>query len=146
MAVKSNVTILNVDPLGIVKVKVASGVVFAEGDLTDFDGTDLAAHGGDNSTFLGVALEGSESGDTHQISVATRCIIEALITTNAGVLGDAFKYSAGSNGVNWVLDKATSEGIAWVYENNIAVSTKGLLLIDSHVLGAGFLFDPATEG
>ncbi len=146
MAVKSNVTILNVDPLGIVKVNVGSADVFAEGDLVDFDGTNLDAHAGDNSTFLGVAMEGSQTGDTHQVSVATKCIIEALITTNAGVLGDAFKYSAGSNGVNWVLDKATSEGIAWVFENNIAVSTKGLLLIDSHVLVAGIFFDVVTEG
>lgn len=146
MAVTSNITILNEDSLGIVKVKVASAVVFASGDLVDFDGTDLAAHAGESSTFLGVAMEGSEDGDTHQISVATICIVSVLLRSGgtAGVLGDSYKRNAGANGTDWDVDKATAEGIMWVYENNIAAGAKGLFYVNSHVLKAGFLFDTTS--
>ncbi len=146
MAVKSNITILNVDPLGIVKVKVGSATVLAEGDLINFNGTAAVVQEGNNPTFLGVAMEGSESGQTHQISVATHCIISALLVSGgtAGVLGDAYKRNAGSNGVDWSVDKATAEGIMWVYENNIAVGEKGLFLVNSHHLVGGILFDVMT--
>ena len=127
--------------------KALAGVRKPNPDLVDFDGTDLAAHAGDNSTFLGVALEGSESGDIHQISVATRCMVDVLLDASSAalVLGDGASRSSGSNGVNWDVTKNTVDGIMWAYENNIAASAKGIFLVDSHALGGGFLFDPLTE-
>ena len=147
MATSSNITILNVDPLGIVKVNVLSGTVLAEGDLINFDGTSAVVQEGNNPTFLGVALEGSEDGDSHQISVATIAVIDAKIGSSgtAGVLGDAYKRNAGANGTDWDFSKNATEGIMWVYENNIAQGDKGLFYINTHTLVGGSLFDVVSS-
>lgn len=145
MATKSNITIRLEDPFSIVQVKVASAVVIARGDLIDFDGTDAAIHAGEAGTFLGVAGEGSENGDTHDIPVATRALVSILNQGAALVLGDAVDYRAGSNGVNWDVEKNVANAIAWAAENNIASGAKGLFRIDIQHLGdTAKLFDVTT--
>lgn len=142
MATKSNITIRMEDPFNIVQVKVATAVVIARGDLVDFDGTDVAIHAGEAATFLGVAGEGSENGDTHDIPVLTRVQVSMLNNGTALVLGDAVVYNAGSNGVNWDVTKNVANAIAWAAENNIASGARGLFIIDVQHLGdTAKLFD-----
>jgi len=149
MATSSKVDIRAIDELAVVKLAVGSSTVLAPGDLVDFDsGTTAAvAHSGDNSTFLGVAMEGSASGDVQEISIATRCKINIKVVSGSAdaVIGDAYKYSAGANGTEWTVTKATSEGIMWALES-ISNGNYGLFLVDSHCLAGGFLFDTCTEG
>jgi|GEM_PF-1476423 hypothetical protein len=141
----------DVDTVSVVKIGVASATVLAKGDLVDASGAtapEAVAHSGDNSTFIGVAMEGSQSGEVNEISVATRCKIKIKVaaspTTNV-IIGDACAYSAGANGTTWEVTKATSEGIMWALEN-VDYGESGLFLVDSHSLAGGFYFDTCTEG
>jgi len=148
MATSSNVVIRDYEDLTVVKVGVATATVLAKGDLVDFtvSTSALTAHAGDNSIFLGVALEGSESGETKQVSVATRAKIKVKVVSgsSAALPGEAFKYSAGANGTAWQVTQATEEGIMWALEG-VAAASSGLFYIDSHVLSGGFQFDACTE-
>lgn len=147
MSTKSNVTLRLIEDGGIVKVNPALADAYASGDLVDFDGTDLTIHTGDNSEFLGVVIDGSEVGQTQQIAVATICQVSAKVVASSAalVLGDGVSHNAGSNGVNYDFTKNTAQGIMWAYENNIANGDFGLFYVNSHVMGAGFLFDTLTE-
>lgn len=147
MATKSNITIRSIDALRVVKVEVLTGTVLAAGDLIDFDGTSAVVHAGEGGTFLGVALEGSESGQIQQISVATIAMVSMLLDSGSAalVLGDAVDYSSGSNGVNWDVEKNTANAIAWCYEQSIAAGAFGLFLINSHDIGdTAKVFDVTT--
>jgi len=117
MAAHSNVRIRRDDVVGtkIVDVPVASATVFAPGDLVDLSGSTLVAHTGDNSYFLGVALEGSPTGDISPISVARECVIRIKLVSGSAdaTIGKAVKYSAGANGTDWQVTVATAEGIMY---------------------------------
>jgi len=149
MATSSNVEIVAYDEIDVVKVAVATATVLAKGDLVDFTSgtTVLTAHSGDNSLFLGIAMEGSETGEVKEVSVATRAKIKITVVSGSSdaVVGEAFKYSAGANGTAWTVTQATAEGIMWALES-ISNGSAGLFRINSAALAGGFLFDTCTEG
>lgn len=144
---KSNIVIRRYDPYSVMFLNVAKATTVAQGDLVDFDGTDLAIHSGDNSDFTGVALSASSATDIQFVSTATRGVIYLPIVSGDtdSTIGDGYKYNAGSNTADWNVAKATAEGIMWAMEV-ITAGTSGRFYIDSHSLGAGFLFDALTEG
>jgi len=148
MATSSNVEIREYELCGVVDLPVGSSTVLAKGDLIDSSGGSAVAHQGDNSYFVGVALEGSENGSVSPIAVATIAKVYTKLAaspTTSVVFGEACKYSAGANGTNWAVTKATAEGIMWALES-ITYGNNGLFLIDSHNLAGGFLFQTCTEG
>jgi hypothetical protein len=148
----SNVVIRDYDPISVIKLPVVSATVIAKGDLIDASAdtaTTLVAacHAGDNSLFFGVALEGSESGEVKDISIATIAKVNIKVVSGStdALPGDAFKYSAGANGTAWQVTKATSEGIMWALEP-VLDTAEGVFLINSHALAGGFIWDTCTEG
>lgn len=149
MATYSNITVKRHNPVKVVDIPVASATVIAPGDLIDVSGSTGMAfvHAGDNSTFVGVALNGSESGEIRPISVARECVVEALLVSGSSdvVVGDAVKRSAGANGTAWSFTKATAEGIMWANES-ISNGNRGEFYVDSSALAGGFAYDTCTEG
>lgn len=149
MSVYSNIVLRDVDEIDVVKLKVATATVLAKGDLIDYSSGTAAAivHSGDNSIFLGVAMEGSESGSVAEISIATRCkiLIQIVSGDTDGTPGAAYKYNAGANGTIWTVAIATAEGIMWALEP-ITAGSAGLFRVDVQALAGGFLFDTCTEG
>lgn len=145
MATFSNITVRSVDAHRVAKLLPASNDAYAAGDLVDFDGTDIAIHGGQADTFAGVVLDGSEAGQIQQIPVATIALVSMKNSGAALVFGDGVSRAAGSNGVDWTFTKNTADAVAWCYENNIASGAFGLFLINIHDLDAsGRLMDVTT--
>lgn len=147
MATSSNVSIREWSEIDVIKMPVGSSTVLAYGDLIDSSGGSAVAHSGDNSTFVGVAIDGSESGSVAEIAVATKAKISIKLSSSYGnaVLGNACKYVAGANGTDWQVASATTEGIIWALES-ITAGNSGLFLVDSHSLTGGFLFQTCVEG
>jgi len=155
MATYSNVKIRNFDPLSVIKVPVASATVIAPGDLIILTGATSAqvaqvvATGSvgtsGNTYFGGVAIVGSESGDIRSISVATRAVINIKIDASGtdSAIGTAYKYSSGANGTDWDVTTATALGIMWALEYK-AQGSYCDMLIDTHALKGGFIFDTCT--
>jgi len=149
----SNIAILDVDETAIVKIGVGSSTTLAAGDLIDASGATtpeaVATSSSANTTFLGIALYGSESGEVFQIAVATRCRINIKVASTSSnlIIGDACKYSAGANGTAWEVTKCTSGsgGTMWAMEN-ITAGNNGEFLVDSHLMKSGFYWDKINEG
>ena len=141
MATYSNVDVRAYDEIAVVKVEVASATVVAKGDLIEYSsaGTVGSVFASQVDYLIGVALEGSESGDTDYIPVATRAKISAY-AVDAGYLGDAYHYTAGANGTNWTFTNGTTEGLMWALED-ITASAYNLFYLDTHALKGGFLFE-----
>jgi len=145
MATSSNVEIREYDAMSVCKLSVASGTVLAKGDFIKYSaGNAVAVTAADNTTFAGIALEGSESGSVAPIAVATRAqfYIKVASTSTAAAFGNAFRYSAGANGTDWEVTKCTSgvSGITWALET-VAAGSRGLFYIDVGSLKSGFLFE-----
>lgn len=145
MATNSNIEILDYDPFQVMQVNIASATVLAVGDLVDLSGTTDGvgvANSGANATFLGVAMEGSASGEIKPISIARRCWIRAKVATTAATIGKSYTYSTGANGTDWSFAPATAEGMMWA-EEEIAVGSYGKFYVDTNTRG-GFLYEQQT--
>jgi len=152
MATYSNVKLRNFDPLAVIKCPVGSTTVVAPGDLIYLTGTTTgqvakvmatgSVYTSGNTLFAGVAMDGSESGSITPIAVATRAVVGIKIGASgtASDIGAAYKFSAGANGTVWEVTKATALGLMWATEY-AAQSAMCDMLIDTHTLTAGLLFD-----
>jgi len=150
MAVFSNIEVRAHDKLSEMRIPVGSSTVIASGDLIDYSTADTAAivHYGANAAFLGVALEGSESGSANSIDVATRAKVYVEVATGSttALVGDAFTYLEGANGTDWKFTEGyNDDGVMWALET-VTAGNSGLFLIDSHQLTSGFLFKCVTTG
>lgn len=147
MANTSNVRILYGengagDPLNLVHIPILTGTVLAPGDLTCYASTTYGAvamtASSDNTSFRGLSLDYSASGQTDPIQVLLRG--RCTITTSSATyeLGDALKYSAGANGTDWVLAAASSgaDGTFWSMEYK-ASATSLTVQWDSFLVSAG---------
>jgi len=145
----SNVGILAHDEIAVVKLPVASGTTLAEGDLIDYSSGDaVAVTASGNTAWVGVAMEGSESGEVFEIAIATRCIISIKVvstSTDAATPGAAFTWSAGANGTDWQVTSCSAglAGRMWAIEP-IAKGSTGKFKVDSSKMKCGFLFDAIT--
>lgn len=145
MATSSNVVVKEYDELTVVKMPVASGTVIAYGDLIkSSSGIAAVLDSSANTYFVGVALDGSESGSVASIAIATNAVVQLKVasTSSAAAVGDAFKYSAGANGTAWQVTKCTSgvSGITWALET-IAAGSSGDFRIAANNMKSGFQFD-----
>jgi len=157
MATYSNVKIRNFDPLAVIKAPVGSSTVVAPGDLIYLTGTTSgqvakvmgtgSAASSGNTHFAGVALVGSESGDISPISVATRAVINIKIASSGSDsdIGAAYKFSAGANGTDWEVTKATALAIMWAREYKSQGSYCDMMINASPTLVASTkLFDTTS--
>jgi hypothetical protein len=122
MATTSNVTILygDHDQINKFHAPIASGTVAAPGDLMRFVSSALLvmAQLTDADTFTGVSLDISKDGDTEDVNVLRRGIVNIGCTSAAYTPGLAVGWAAGANGTAWSLVTVTAgaHGIMWANE------------------------------
>lgn len=143
MATTSNITILHYGDNKIDKwriPKATSTDVFAKGDLLEENASEKAkiVDAANNEVFLGVSDVGSANGDTEDMVINLKCIINGTMASGqtATITDNAVKYSAGANGTNWTFTNDQTKGIAWALEAFTAAA-QGRMMIDVRRIDVG---------
>lgn len=122
--------------------KATTTDTFGRGDLIEADaqaGTCKVVNDAAGDAFIGVSLSTSlTTGTTDEIIVGFYGVIEAyLASTSAAIyFAESVAWSAGANGTDWYLTKATAEAIAHCLSRTIAASGKGYFIIDPYTVRA----------
>ena len=146
MAASSNIKVLTNEYhlLHVIQYPKKASEVLAYGDLLEENGSGAeAVDSAANNVFIGVCLTGRLAGDSRDIAVMMRGVINIQMAAGQSAnFGNAIKYSAGANGTAWTFAKATAEGIVWALET-IATAGRGKVLVDVLALESG-IFQTVT--
>ncbi len=145
MANSSNVHITYGDsplnPLDALHYDIATATVIARGDLIKYSsgatGVQAVAANTDNTTFRGLSLDYSASGETYKVQVLHRGRCEVTVTSATYEIGDALTYSSGANGTDWALVGVTTgaKGMFWSLEYKASAATTLEVQWDSYLIG-----------
>lgn len=110
-----------------VQVPIASATEIEKGDLISYESNKavLVDAVTEDDTFAGIAETTSENGDTDDLVVITKCVLDIDVTSGTYTLGQGLKYTSENTLVAATADTA----IAWSMGYNY-VKTRIKVLID----------------
>ena len=112
---------------------VASATVIRKGDLISLESNKavLLDDATEDATFAGISESESASGETDDITVLRRCIVEITVGSATYDYGNGLKYNAGDadNAYDFVAD-AGADTIMWIHKQYDVAATIVLALVD----------------
>jgi len=127
----------NQDLFSVQSFPVGSSDTIEVGDFVLYDGTDLAEFSTtatNDATFIGIANGASLAGETMDIPVLLKCIIDCDLTSATYKFGAGLKNDGANE--NTLVADSDANTIAWFWEHTTATITRGRCHIDTYVTGA----------
>lgn len=130
----SGITVLDYDNEDVVMVPVATATVIERGDPISYEsGAGVLLDSADeDASFVGIALDDSQTGDTRNIRVASRCFCQVGVTSATYDSGVGLLYVSGDATTVYVFaDDSGANTIAWAAETKGSAVTSLKVLFDA---------------